>query len=70
MSTRSFRKLRASESGPVSLRFTWLDTLIVAPVTALTLAAVLARLITLLYTSDTWYHPSLRGLYAFTRLWL
>lgn len=69
LDTRGFDPLKPRVSRR-PLRLTWLDALIIAPATALTLAAVLARLITLLYTSDTWYHPSLRGLYAFTRLWL
>lgn len=69
LDTRGFDPLQPRVSRR-PLRFTALDALIVAPATALTLGAVLARLITLLYTSDTWYHPSLRGLYAFTRLWL
>lgn len=34
------------------------------------LAAVACRILFLLYTSETWYHPSLRPLLAFTREWL
>ncbi len=33
-------------------------------------AVVVPRLFYALYTSDTWYHPALRGLYAGVRAWL
>ena len=37
---------------------------------AVCLALVACRLVFLLYTTETWYHPALRPLIAFTRAWL
>lgn len=37
---------------------------------ALTLPALAGRLLYLLYTSETWYHPALRPVYGFVRAWL
>lgn len=47
-----------------------LDHLLLVGAGTLTLAVAGARLLFLLYTSDTWYHPALRPLYGFVRGWL
>ncbi|MCK6525697.1 energy-coupling factor transporter transmembrane protein EcfT [Myxococcota bacterium] len=69
LDTRGFDPLQPRVSRR-PLRFTWRDAVIVTPVTALTIGALITRILTLLYTTDTWYHPSLRALYAFARRWL
>lgn len=52
------------------LRFGALDGVVLVGAGALTAAAVFARLSFALYTSDTWYHPALRPVYALVRDWL
>ncbi|MCB9765488.1 MAG: energy-coupling factor transporter transmembrane protein EcfT [Alphaproteobacteria bacterium] len=52
------------------LRFSALDIGIIAASGALTLGVAGARILYVLYTSDTWYHPALRPLYGFVRGWL
>ena len=52
------------------LRMAGVDWAALGGALGLTLALVSARLVTLLYTSETWYSPGLRPLYGFVRDWL
>ena len=52
------------------LRLRGLDLGLMLAAAGLTLGIASARLLYLLYTSDTWYLPALRPLYGFVRAWL
>lgn len=52
------------------LRMRPLDHVLLVLAASICLGLVGCRLVFLLYTSETWYHPSLRPLIAFTRGWL
>ena len=47
-----------------------LDQAVVASAALLCIPVVLSRLLYILYTSETWYHPALRPVYGLVRTWL
>ncbi|MSQ03064.1 MAG: ATP-binding cassette domain-containing protein [Myxococcales bacterium] len=52
------------------LVFSLRDRCVLGGALIVTMAVALPRVLYALYTSDTWYHPALRGLYAGVRGWL
>ncbi len=52
------------------LRLGALDRLTLAAALTVTGAVVGGRLLYVLYTTESWFHPALRPLYGFTRAWL
>ncbi|RME20256.1 MAG: hypothetical protein D6798_20885 [Deltaproteobacteria bacterium] len=52
------------------LRLSIIDGAVLLPVVLASLAIGAARLLFVLYTTDTWYHPTLRPLYGVVRRWL
>lgn len=52
------------------LRMRPLDWGVLMGAAMVTIPAVCGRLLYLLYTSETWYHPALRPVYGFVRRWL
>ena len=52
------------------LRMSGLDQAVVASAALLCIPVVLSRLLYILYTSETWYHPALRPVYGLVRTWL
>jgi len=69
LDARGFDPLRAQKTRH-PLRFRWPDVVVLAAALVLTGGVATARLLTLLYTSDTLYLAALRPLYSFVRGWL